>query len=170
VRANIPNYLYVAKNNSFAGYPIVPGDILTKKDFDKLSKIDELDFSKQLASLLSSLHTVGKRAIDLDAVVTSYMPHEQSEVKKLAVIYLSVILSPKDCKIVREILSAVDEVLARLTPAVFIHGDIYSNHILWDSHNKKLGLIDFSDMTIADPAIDFAELYEYGRAFVARVF
>jgi aminoglycoside phosphotransferase (APT) family kinase protein len=55
-------------------------------------------------------------------------------------------------------------------PKVFLHGDIYSTHLLWDSKDKKLGLIDFSDMNIGDPAFDFAELYEYGQEFIEQVY
>lgn len=33
----------------------------------------------------------------------------------------------------------------------------------------RLGLIDFSDMCLGDPAVDFAELYEYGPRFVDEV-
>ena len=53
---------------------------------------------------------------------------------------------------------------------MLLHGDVYSNHLLWDAGHQQLGIIDFSDMTLGDPAFDLAELYEYGQAFVEEVY
>ncbi len=170
LKANIPNYSYVSSDGSFAGYPIVPGEIISKNVFKTLNNDAVISIAKQLANLLSSIHAAKSEGIDLRGVKDSYMPDEQMEVKKLAKKYLSTLLSADDYEVVQSILSEVDRLLKQSTPTSFIHGDVYSNHLLWDSDNQKLGLIDFSDMTIADPAIDFAELYEYGTSFVEKVY
>ena len=60
----------------------------------------------------------------------------------------------------------VDVLLATDLPEVVVHNDVYSRHLLWDDAAARLGVIDFSDMCLGDPAVDFAELYEYGEAFV----
>jgi aminoglycoside phosphotransferase (APT) family kinase protein len=170
VQANIPNYTYVANDNSFAGYSIVPGKSLTKENFNTLDDTIVQNVAKQIASLLSTLHTAGKAGLDLTNVPSSYMPDDQVEVKKLAARHLAETLNPSDYQLVETILNDVDTLLAQSKPTTFIHGDVYSNHLFWDDASQRLGLIDFSDMTIADPAIDFAELYEYGKPFVEMVF
>jgi hypothetical protein len=43
-------------------------------------------------------------------------------------------------------------------------------HLLWDGRERRLGVIDFSDMNLSDVAFDFAELYEYGDDFVKGVY
>lgn len=170
LKANVPNYSYISSDSSFAGYPIVPGQILSKNVFDRLNS-DEINcLTEQLAALLSTIHAAKSEVIDLDGVKDSYMPDEQIDVKRLAKRYLPEVLNVDDYEVVQSILSDVDTLLTQSTPTTFIHGDVYSNHLLWDANNKKLGLIDFSDMSIADPAIDFAELYEYGSEFVQKVY
>lgn len=51
---------------------------------------------------------------------------------------------------------------------VLIHSDLNSDHILYDESSGKLtGVIDWGDVKIGDPAMDFADLlHTYGRAFV----
>lgn len=51
-----------------------------------------------------------------------------------------------------------------------IHNDLTSEHILWDSKNKQINIIDFGDRAFGDPASDFAGLMEYGHDFAKRVF
>jgi aminoglycoside phosphotransferase (APT) family kinase protein len=170
VQSNIPNYSYIAKDCSFAGYPIVPGEILTKANFDKLNENTVHIMARQMASLLSSLHTAQDKKLNLKDVPLSYMPKDQIEIRELASKYLPTTLSSEDYQKVQVILADVDDILVTPGPISFIHGDVYSNHLLWDDRAQKLGIIDFSDMSIADPAIDFAELYEYGQSFLEEVY
>jgi aminoglycoside phosphotransferase (APT) family kinase protein len=170
VQASIPNYTFVARDMSFAGYPIVAGEALSKSRFYMLSETDREVIAKQLANLLSSLHMANDKGLDSSKVASSYMPNEQAEVKALASKHLPKALSKDDYRIVEVILEQVDDLLLKSNPISFIHGDVYSDHLLWDEQHQKLGLIDFSDMSIADPAIDFAELYEYGKSFMEIVY
>lgn len=59
----------------------------------------------------------------------------------------------------------------RFRPAL-IHRDLNSDHILYDAATGAIaGIIDWGDMSIGDPAMDFADLFEsYGRGFVEMVF
>ncbi len=51
-----------------------------------------------------------------------------------------------------------------------IHGDFTDDHILIDIDNKRLGFIDFGDVSIGDPAFDFAGLYiSYGKEFMVEI-
>ena len=55
--------------------------------------------------------------------------------------------------------------------AVLLHGDLSPDHVLFDrSHQRQSGVIDFSDLTIGDPAWDLLYLYaDYGVDFVRRL-
>jgi len=50
-----------------------------------------------------------------------------------------------------------------------VHNDLTSEHILWDSSEQQVNIIDFSDRAYADPAIDFAGLHDYGKLFTSTV-
>lgn len=47
------------------------------------------------------------------------------------------------------------------TPRRVIHADISGAHILLDGHRRLSGVIDFGDILIADPALDFAGLLNH---------
>ena len=44
-----------------------------------------------------------------------------------------------------------------------LHGDLYSENIIWDRDKAKLGIIDFTDSLISDTAKDFEVFYDYGK-------
>jgi aminoglycoside phosphotransferase (APT) family kinase protein len=55
-------------------------------------------------------------------------------------------------------------------PRVLIHGDIAGPHLLVDDDSNLIGVIDFGDAMLADPALDFAGiLNEFSWAFLERV-
>lgn len=170
VTINVPNYAYVAPDVSFAGYDIVPGKTLTKALFDSLRPADQSIIAKQLAGFLSTLHTALANGHNLGEVPKPTLLEDQEEIKGHMREHLVKALSPEDLAIVKEILADVDALLSEDTPKVFIHGDMYHSHILWDETTKQVGVIDFSDRNIGDPAIDFSELYEYGDDFIAEMY
>ena len=170
VNAAIPQYSYIAADYSFAGYPIVPGRVVSKQVFDELSKEARRELAQQLAGFLSTLHTVIQKGHKFPELPDFYIPTDHVEVKQLAREHLSKLLSPVEYEIVENILRQTDEVLTQKIPAVFLHDDVYSRHIIWDDANSRLGIIDFTDMCLGDPAIDFAELHEYGVEFVKEVY
>lgn len=52
-----------------------------------------------------------------------------------------------------------------------IHGDLGSRHIICDyPRNQMVGIIDFEDTHVGDPAYDFAQLHrEFGSAFIDQI-
>ncbi len=45
------------------------------------------------------------------------------------------------------------------------HGDLYAYNVLWNKNKSEIGVIDFSDILIGDPAKDFEVFYDYGNAY-----
>jgi len=168
--ANIPNYDFIAPDGSFAGYPIVPGQIISLQMFKALSKEERSSLTRQVAEFLTTLHQLLEKNHQLPTLPEEYMYQHFRDSRKNALEHLPSALSSKDFQKVEAIISDMEKVLEEDKPSVFLHGDLYHKHILWDDKNQKLGVIDFSDMTIGDPAIDFAELYEYGRGFAVDVY
>ena len=167
VAVRIPQYTYVAPDGSFAGYPMIPGKTLFKDYFDTLDNATVDAIAAQIADFLTALHA----STGFEQVLPgSYMAEDQADVRKLAKQHLVNALSAEDMRAVERMLADVDDILAKGHPTVFIHGDLYHNHLLWDEAAQQLGIIDFGDRSMGDPAIDFAELHEYGEAFVQKVY
>ena len=65
----------------------------------------------------------------------------------------------------------LDDELATLDAVALVHCDLGCEHILiGDDGSTVTGLIDFEDVTIGDPAIDFVGIYvTYGMEAVERI-
>ncbi len=166
----IPKYEYIPKDFSFVGYQMVPGIQLRKADFDVLSPESYDILTSQLSEFLSTIHTLDVTNENLGGVSNSYLADDQKLIRSHTETRLKPLLSQEDYTYTLEILDEVDDLLAQDLPGVFIHNDIANQHLIWDEPGKQLGIIDFSDMCIGDPATDFAELYEYGSSFVETVY
>ncbi|MDP4008307.1 MAG: aminoglycoside phosphotransferase family protein [Candidatus Peregrinibacteria bacterium] len=170
VRVGIPEYNYISKDKSIAGYDMVGGRELTASRFRRLSASEKDTIAKQLAEFISTLHATPK------SIITKYnvRTENQEEEYKILVRDVKKLLFPRLRK--REI-QAIEEYFAELKDALdhkysnaLTHNDLAWAHILWDSKNKQVNIIDFSDRAFGDPAIDFSGLFEYGTKFVEKVF
>ncbi|WP_082696921.1 phosphotransferase family protein [Kocuria rosea] len=165
----IPRYDRVAPDGSFAGYPLLPGRTLQPEVLASLDAAARGALVAQLAGFLSALHTAPVPGTPLARVPASSLAEDQADVRSAATAHLPAVLTAAELEEVERILADVDALLAAELPAVVVHNDVYSRHLLWDDAAARLGVIDFSDMCLGDPAVDFAELYEYGEAFVRAV-
>ncbi|MEX5301272.1 phosphotransferase family protein [Kocuria sabuli] len=168
--ARVPHYDRVAPDRSFAGYRIVPGRPLTPQLMSALAPAEREEIVTQLAGFLSALHTAPVAGTPLERVPESYLVEDQRGVRQGVEDHLRDVLTPGELAEVEEVLADVDGLLTADLPEVFVHNDVYSRHLLWDEAAGRLGVIDFSDMCLGDPAVDFAELHEYGEEFVRAVY
>lgn len=169
-RTPIPNYTYVAQDVSFGGYEIVHGIEFTATVFQGLTVKQQQSVAGQIANFLTALHT-----IPLEDLKQFNVSHENStdDFKKLrqrAGDYLPAVLSSNDYRVAITILESVEKWATGQLPKTLTHGDIASAHLLWNEATEHIGVIDFSDRSISDPAGDFAELYAYGEAFIKTVY
>ena len=166
VRAALPQVRWAAGNRiSVHGY--VPGVHLTPDLLAALPDRDRDEIADQLAEVLTAIHAVDPA--DLVETAPWTVEDEQAEIARLAATGLPRLLSATELAAVEQILADVPALLAEAPAAVLVHGDVYEDHLLWDDRARRLGLIDFSDLSTGDPAIDFAELVDYGRPFVEDV-
>lgn len=165
----IPRYDRVAPDGSFAGYRRLPGRTLRPEVLASLDGTARDALVDQLAGFLSALHTAPVPGTPLEQVPGFTLAEDQGDVRSAAATHLPAVLTPAELDDVERILADVDALLAADLPEAVIHNDVYSRHLLWDDATARLGVIDFSDMCRGDPAVDFAELHEYGEAFVRAV-
>lgn len=173
VEAEIPRYTHVPDSGQFAGYPLVRGDRLTPDLLHSLPAAEKTAIGGQLGALLAALHVADTSTPPMTRVPAPYQPENLAFVRRIVENELPAWFTDDELGTAREICDEVAALQATRLPEVFLHYDIYVRHLYWDRgrgpgrrKTGRLGLIDFSDMCLGDPAIDFAELYEYGPRFV----
>lgn len=170
IDCHIPRYLYVAGDSSFAGYEIIQGAELTTELFENLSDEDQMTIAKQTAKFLTQLHTIRLDEIERFNVTHADLKAEAEKLRINAKQHLPTSLNAQEYQHVLSVLDEFDAILDSEHPLALIHNDFSPNHILWDMTAKEIGIIDFSDRAISDPAFDFAELFLYGKSFVEDVY
>lgn len=163
VKVNIPYYIYVSKDGDFGGYDIVPGKILTTSLFNYLNKTNKEAVVNQLIEFINVFHKIGLSDLQKyePTKKEEYIPIEEKieyELEKK----LFPRLSQQEVKIIRAFYKQSQEYLSNIPNGCAIHGDLYAYNVIWDKNKSKLGIIDFSDYIIGDPAKDFEVFYDYG--------
>ena len=171
VEAAIPRYTHVPDGVGFAGYPLVRGDRLTPGVLRGLPPTERTTVAGQLGALLATLHGMDTGTPPLELIPHSYQPENLDFVRGIVENDLPARFTDDEMRAAREICDEVAALQSTLLPRVFLHNDVYERHLYWDRGQGpgRLGLIDFTDMCLGDPAVDFAELYEYGPRFVDEV-
>jgi aminoglycoside phosphotransferase (APT) family kinase protein len=132
--------------STLMGYPLIEGRQFTSAD----------DW-RSLASGLRELHAVpvglAKAALGGTGTVAEWRAsYEELRIER--------VLPALDAAVADRLTSSYADFLAGnwdFQP-VLVHRDLASEHILVDDAGTLVGLIDFEDATIGDPAIDFAGL------------
>jgi aminoglycoside 2''-phosphotransferase len=169
LKTPIPEYSYVARDRSFAGYKIIPGRELTESLFRKLTNADRLSLARQLADFIARLHGTPKRAIKRYHVRFKDYKDGYSDLVRKINKYIFPRLGKRDKQVVKEYLVELKSTLNHKFSRTLINSDLLGEHILWDKISRRVGIIDFSDRVYGDPAHDFAGLLNYGTEFTKRV-
>jgi aminoglycoside phosphotransferase (APT) family kinase protein len=151
-----PSDMYPAP---FAGYKIVPGTVLSNTQAKFIS--DE-NFTRTLAAWIKQLHCVPvltNHAIDLKDTFKRYEINETLEKAQARILhyephFIAAGFNKNDLGIIAKKLSDLN--YSSLEKSVYVHGDLYSRHLLIDSQKKLSGIIDFGDIHIGNPAIDLS--------------
>ena len=171
VQLPIPQYKYIASDASFGAYPMIRGQQLWPRTFQGLSDNVRVIIAEELAAFLTQLHAFPvDRATALgvqrqDPVVDLRALEEEYERWTRARLTIA---EQASCAVLFTSLRACME---DQHPQVLTHSDLLSEHILLrEQHDRLAGIIDFGDKAIADPAIDFAGLWDFSWDFATAVF
>lgn len=170
VRVGIPEYVYISKDKSIAGYKLLAGRELKPSEFKRLSNSGKETIAKQLAGFITALHVTPKSSIKNYNVRIENDQKRYGELVQNIKKFLFPRLSKKDIQIIEQYFNELKAALSHKYPNVLIHNDLTWEHILWDKKKRQINIIDFSDRAFGDPAADFAGLLEYGQKFTERVF
>lgn len=172
VDISIPQIEFVSQEYSgleriFVGYRMIKGVPLTPALLEQFHSHDlSQKIMDQIAAFLSALHRFPvKKAMKLSV----QCPKKK---ESLSTFYDTIqqkvfpLLNSQEqdwTKILFESFLNNDQFF-QYTP-VLNHGDFSSDHILFDREQEKIGIIDFGDVSIGDPAFDFTCVSDYGVEF-----
>jgi len=170
VKVGIPEYIYISKDQSLAGYKMLNGRELSASRFRRLSASEKDTIAKQLAEFISGLHATPKPILAKYNVQTENQKKDYNkfvrDTKKLVFPRLNKV----EIQIIEKFFNELRDALDHTYSNALIHNDLTSAHILWDSKKNRVNIIDFSDRAFGDPASDFAGLWEYGSKFTKKVY
>lgn len=165
---SVPAYHLIPKHKRFAGYRKIEGVPLSPWRYArKLSKVEKKQCVQKLGSFLRSLHNMP---------VPKYLrmqnlKSELQQCRKLYKKFVQSLLDTQSNRLLSDALDSYEQMLMHLPASTVTHGDLYWRHLLWDTEKNSLsGVIDFGDIAIDDPAIDFAYCHHFGDKFLESLF
>jgi aminoglycoside phosphotransferase (APT) family kinase protein len=155
----------------FVGYRFIPGiagDLLP----EALTPDDERRIAGQIGRACAAIHGVPMEQAQSFGAVERRWNAAAVEAKAMKnAPLLTAIVPPTLLGDYRALLDGT-VVPPRPSPSCRLaHGDLYAGHLLFDAATLELtGIIDFADIGLHDPAIDFVQLFHWrGEAFVRLV-
>ena len=157
---------------SYVTYDFIPGVQFSKDLAKTFSKESLLAIAQELGNFLTVLHSFSiEEAKNLgvkqkDPAIE--WKNNLQEIKNEVFPKISIEERKWITKLYEDFLE-----LIQVSPFIarVIHFDIMLEHIIVDPDTQKLsGIIDFTDMEIADPALDFSILHQYGDEFLQEVY
>lgn len=158
----VPNYLVtnLASDYPFVYYQMIPGEPLTRDLYAKFTAAEKSRFIENLVTFLSTLHQIDPARCPSLARIDA--PAKYRDLYRQAIDICFKYLTPPEQAKTRDLFEhyLADPSLQTYTPTI-VHGDLSENHILITEDG--IGIIDFGDVDIFDPAIDLSWFYLFDR-------
>lgn len=149
--ANLP-IAYATDGASLTLARHVPGEAVSAEHWARLDRAGRATVIEGIAGTLARLHSLD--APDLGA---SWFPVKHRALVERVEEHVAPTLTAAERDRVAAIFARAEHLFIEApVPPRPIHGDLHETHLRFDG--RRAGLIDFSDMTLADPAIDLAHL------------
>lgn len=162
----IPSYELFGKSNEHRGWPFAGYKRLPGIPGDQSKAVDPSLVARQIGPFLDALHaypTNRARAagiVEKHDLVAHWRDRAFEGLRKIVGL-------DEDLRGVRDYLENDDPVPFGGTPTL-VHNDLWAEHILISPESGGvIGVIDWGDVVIGDPAVDFAGLYTwFGKRWV----
>ncbi len=161
------------RGQPYAGYRRIPGCPLSGRPFTGRDLSDAT--ARSIASALSALHGIPAslvaEACAVEPTVDGWRQRYRALRDEVRVSVMPQLESTTAAAVERGFNRFLDEELATLDAVAPVHCDLGCEHILvGDDRATVTGLIDFEDVTVGDPTIDFVGVYvTYGMETVERI-
>jgi aminoglycoside 2''-phosphotransferase len=158
---DVPDYNHVAPGHEFGGYPMIRGEWLNAALFASLDRPAQERALIRFVQFLGALH-----ALPTGLVAAGDSPRQAENSFAASEWYFSEKRDYLVKKIDRDLVRSMDRFYLAFSQARpfeerLINSDIGEDHLLYDRDSDRLGMIDFGDATVGDPALDFALLCTY---------
>ncbi len=169
VPVKLPIYKYLTTDGSIGGYEKVTGQELSSDLLTSLSESETDVLVRQIGMFLTELHKV-----PLDIAAKFGLCDKKDEDSRDILVKAENLLSDKlnhdENEVMLKRLESLAKTLDKPRPSVPLHFDLGEEHVLFDRALKQVGVIDFGDMSLGDPAYDFVGFWSLGEEFVKRVY
>jgi aminoglycoside 2''-phosphotransferase len=153
----VPEPVYVT--DQFIGYRKIAGSPLHPAHIERLDAGDRQRIAKQLGLFLSALHRCRDERIDFDAGLLVMRHGYDRTCPEPLTSYLDV---GERRKLDARLAAIAGNPANFVEPTSIIHADLYFGNILWDRKSKCItGIIDWSEMGLGIPAMDFLGLADF---------
>lgn len=172
VDIQIPHYEFFTDDDSCVWYSAIPWVPMTVDIYNaKVSEANKKNIQMWLAKFLTQLHTIPINVFEpawyTNEVATSN--ERSTHFKKEFSEKCSHLFTKKETQIVLDYIQELQEKKAE--NRVMTHSDVQEKNIFIDDDLTYISwIIDFSDARIADSALDFDRLRDYGDDFVHGVY
>ncbi|WP_349728626.1 phosphotransferase [Peribacillus frigoritolerans] len=169
----IPEPIFFGKPSTlypypFTGYKMVKGHLPVAG-----SVANKAESAKRFAHFLKALHSFPvERAMRLGVQPDGMMRLDVSYRKKSLMENVSNLLKLgffEQARAVKDFVETLGEWDVQ-HPVSLVHGDIHIRNVILDDEGVLAGIIDWGDVHVGNPAIDFSFLYSYFPKEVRRVF
>ncbi len=168
LKPQVPNYLgeFLDQDYPFVFYRMIQGRPLTHELWNSLDKEKRENFVANLAEFLEILHGINPADCKIDTIqpLENYQKRYQ-EFRERCFPYLDEQEKYAAEKLFNNYLN--DPEMYRYQPAV-VHHDLSENHILLTEDG--IGIIDFGDVVIFDPAMDFSGIYAFSLDLYQKLY
>lgn len=173
----IPNFRYRVHDDGgacrLAGYAMIPVEPLRGEVLAALPPAVQAQLAEQLGSFLTALHNAPLQPA-LDCGVPppprELPAHWQRVYDRVRQCIFRALADDERRWVVRRFEAFLDSLRHCTYEQTLCHGDLGSDHILFDPAQGRLtGIYDFGDLCIGDPAGDLAWRREYGEEFFQQV-
>ena len=164
-----PVYDYVDPEKQFAGYRFIPGSALTPQQFAQLPTEAQHLALAAIATFLRKLHGIeALAAAPLAEWPLAWTAAQYSDRARDEQVPLFRTQLPKLAPLITAF--AEHHRTDRPNQLVVVHGDLVTEHILFDNGTQRLaGIIDFGDVALGDPAQDMLGCWSYGLEAVMQL-
>ncbi|AEI10284.1 hypothetical protein CRES_1931 [Corynebacterium resistens DSM 45100] len=175
---NTPNPVMLTLQTEVTGVP------LTSELWATLSDDQREWAAEQLGSLLASMHTMDPDLLPVSRVESWWsdgaetsalnesartLPGKFALMQSRVADFLAPNLTAQEMDAVEENFAQVEKLLARPNQQrCLTHSDLFQSHLLWNAEGG-VGVIDFSDMTVGDPAVDYCHFVDIDPGLQERV-
>lgn len=165
---SVPDFAYYNfdSDGPFVGYRMINGEFISKEIYDNISDEQKEIFAVNIARFLSALHRFDYSTYDVEIV--DPIKEFQEFYKKIQDVCFKY-LNDAEKEWTNQLFSKYfsDSKMRSFTPSL-IHGDLSDDHILVDGNN--LGIIDFGDVRVFDPAYDFTWTFWFDEGLFDKIY